>query len=109
MIPMPTKKPAAQTPAAELLAALAEIPAKTGAARGVALNNVLLLSLGEKRDAVRATKLREFTLAMVEPLMELAEGEVGLPAMTYSEIVTALVAGALYVHADRVMGKGVTV
>lgn len=113
-MPSPTKKPPATSPAVELLAALADIPGKVGAARGIALNNALTQSLPPdlRADPVRATKLREFVLAMVAPVLELAdgvdgEGEVVPIVMTHGEIVSALLAGALYVHADRVIGRGV--
>lgn len=111
---MPIKKPTTNR-AKELLEALVEAVVKPGpSARGTAVHNCLLLSLGGQEFPSRARKLREYTLAMMEPLLQHADGvktedgkAIQAPILTHEELVMVLLAGALLVQSDRVLGRNI--
>jgi len=106
---MPLKK-SSPSPELELLTALTETVGKTGSAKGLAINNTLERVLtAAKVNPRRAQFLREYTLAVMEPLLEHADGFGGEPpVISYAELVAVLLAGALLVQSDRILHRTVS-
>lgn len=111
---MPQKKPAPNR-AKELLEAIVEAVTKTGPSiRGVAVNNALMMSLGADLDDPRVRRLREYLEALIAVPLEHADGVKvdgvvkAPPIMTHEELVTVLLAGALFVQSDRILGRTIS-
>lgn len=93
--PLPTKEQ-------EILQAIAgALENDDPAGRRIAINNAFVFAFGDPT-ARRAQVLREYAEAMMLPCLAHADDK----ALTYHELVSVFLASALFVQADRVMGKG---
>lgn len=70
-------------------------------ARGLAIHNALMLSVGKDMPPTRATGIRAYILGMLEIPLTHVDGP--KPIMTRQELVTVFLAAALFVQADRIL------